>query len=60
MKMKIKIFLTLALVFGSALSLSAQPSFPAEVDDVVAPLPGLALVAFAAIFIGVRKSLKAK
>ncbi len=60
--MKIKIYTTLALILGFALTMSAQPApgFVTSVDDVTAPLPGLAIFAAAAVAIGVRKALKSK
>jgi hypothetical protein len=58
--MKIKFYLALSLIIGTSFSVCAQPGFPPAVDDVTAPLPGLALAALIAVGLGLRKSLKSK
>jgi hypothetical protein len=59
--MKIKIYTTLALILGFASTMIAQaPGFVPAVDDVTAPLPGLAIFVAIAIAIGLRKTLKSK
>lgn len=51
-----KIILTFAFTLGCLTAVSAQaPGFDDDVEDVAAPIPGIALAVAAAVGIGVAK-----